>query len=186
VRNLVRQFGPSVMFAVVVLVATGVAGALVFVRRRRGTRPAMVPTVRVLAAGWGLLIVAATGTPRTWPPRWDGLGDLILVPGRGGISEWKKVFEAPGSQPAMLLVANLALYFVLAFLVTIGWPGRVRRVLAGCLILSLIIEFVQFTLLDRVAAVDDVLLNMAGAVIGCILGTGIQRFLAARQMVNIA
>jgi hypothetical protein len=135
-----------------------------------------VPTSRVLAVGSAMVIGAAMGLPLSWPPRWEGLGDLVLQPGRGGLSDWRVLFDARESLAALLLVANVLLYIPLSLFATFAWPTARSRILLGCLALSLLVELVQLILLARVASVDDVLLNMAGAVIGYLVALGLLRY----------
>jgi VanZ family protein len=112
--------------------------------------------------------------PRDWPPHF-GPGDLVLELGRGGLSDWRVLYENPNSLSAVLLVANVLLYIPLATFGVLGWPRRTLSVFAGCLLLSLLVELAQRAFLDGISSLDDVLLNAGGALIGAILGAGLVR-----------
>jgi hypothetical protein len=173
VRVLVSHYAFSLKLAVYVAVVTSVVAA-VFILRSRDARHAIRPVSRVLAVGWVLVIAVATGLPRDWPPDW-GAGDLELIPGTGGLSKWRDVIHEPNTLDALLLVLNVFLYIPLAFFLMLAWPRRPGRVLAACVGLSLLVEIAQLVVLDGVTAVDDVFLNMAGAVTGVVLGLAVTR-----------
>jgi hypothetical protein len=175
-RGLWSQFAFSLRISLLVAMATAVTAGVVAIRRRRARRPVLAPTSRVLAVGCAMVVVTAMSLPHTWPPQWEGIGDLVLAPGRGGLSDWRVLIEEPNSLAAVLLVANVLLYIPLSLFSTLAWPGIGGPVLLGCLALSLLVELVQLVLLGRVASVDDVLLNMAGAVIGHAIGVGLLRY----------
>jgi glycopeptide antibiotics resistance protein len=168
---VLRQYGLSIALSLLVVAASSVAGWVVAGDNARNGKPVLVPTARVLAIGAVLLILAATALPYTWPPRLLGDGDVILTFGRGGLADWRAVIHNPDSAHAILFVANVLLYIPLTLFATIGWRRRRIAILAGSLALSCLIEVVQFTWLGRVAAVDDVFLNMVGAVVGCLAGS---------------
>jgi drug/metabolite transporter superfamily protein YnfA len=173
VRGLVSYYAFSLKLAFYIAVVTSVAAALVILRSR-DARHAIKPVSRVLAVGWVLVIAVATGFPRDWPPDW-GAGDLELIPGTGGLSNWRDVIREPNTLDSLLIVLNVVLYVPLAFFLTLAWPQRPGRVLAACVGLSLVVEIAQLVVLDGVAAVDDVFLNMAGAVVGVVLGLAVSR-----------
>jgi hypothetical protein len=172
VRGLLSQFGFNLALAAAVVVLSGAAASIVAVRRRREGRPRWPAVARVLTAGAVPLILVTTALPNGWPIRWVPGGDLVLEPGTGGLRTWATdLSEFPQTLASILLVANVALYVPLAFFAVIGWGGRYRgRILLGCLVLSLTVELVQYAGLEGVAATDDVLLNMLGAVSGYLLG----------------
>ena len=172
-RGLLSQFGFNLALAAAVVVLSGAAASIVAVRRGREDQPRWPAVARVLTAGAVPLIVVTTALPDGWPIRWGPGGDLVLEPGTGGLRTWATdLSEFPQTLASILLVANVALYMPLAFFAVIGWGGRYRaRILLGCLALSLTVELVQYVGLEGVAATDDVLLNMLGAVSGYLLGT---------------
>lgn len=112
------------------------------------------------------MIVAATAMPFADGFRFDG--DLVLAPGGAGLGDLDQFLADPASLAGILLVSNIALYVPLAFFAVIGFHQRRHLVLVGCLILSLMVEATQFLLLGRVAATDDVILNMTGAALGLV------------------
>jgi len=137
--------------------------------------------MRVIAVGSAFSIVAATAVPYTWPPVRYGLGDLVLVPGRGGMGDLAQILAAPGSLAAILLAANVLLYIPLTLAAAVGWPQRSATILLAALLLSLSVETVQYLVLERVAATDDVILNMTGAVMGLAAGIAIRNQLSERD-----
>lgn len=178
---IISNFGLAAMLSAVVIVVTVVAAALVFARARLSGRPALGPTARVAAIGSACLIFAATAAPYSWPLERYGWGDLILELGRGGLRDLARFLDAPNSLAAMLAVANVALYVLLTFSAALGWPPRGAAILGAALVISLTVETLQFVVLDRVAATDDVVLNMSGAIIGLALGLMVRRALPARR-----
>jgi hypothetical protein len=60
----------------------------------------------------------------------------------------------------------------LAAFAVLGW-GRPWAVLLVALAVSVSIETIQFVALSRIAATDDVILNVGGAVVGACLGGSI-------------
>jgi hypothetical protein len=123
----------------------------------------------VLAFGSLVVVVIATALPRHWPPHL-GRGDLVLELGRGGLSDWRVLYEDPNSLSAVLLLANVLLYIPLGFFGVVGWPRWTPAIWLGCLAVSLLVELAQRVFLDGVASLDDVLLNIGGATIGVVLG----------------
>ncbi|GAA4870386.1 VanZ family protein [Saccharopolyspora cebuensis] len=79
----------------------------------------------------------------------------------------------PGdSLPWLQLAGNLVLLMPLGMLVPmrLGWPDRAASVAFGGLVAACGIELVQFLAVSgRVASVDDVVLNTAGAALGGLL-----------------
>lgn len=173
--GILGPFAFSLKVSFVVAAATALATLAVAARARRAGQPVLRPTARTLAIGSALVILTATGLPFRWPPRWEGFGDLILTPGKAGLSDWRELIEDRSSLAAVLLVSNVLLYIPLALFGTLGWPSRRRFVLAGCLMLSVLVEAAQLLYQDRIASVDDVLLNSAGAVVGYVTGATLIR-----------
>jgi VanZ family protein len=170
-HGVIRQYGLSIVLSLLVVAASSVAAWLVAGRSSRNGRPTLVPAARALTIGAVLLILAATALPYSWPPRLLGDGAVILTFGRGGLDDWLGVVRDPNSEHAILFVANVVLYIPLTLFATIGWRRRRIAILAGALVLSCLIEVVQFAWLGRVAATDDVFLNMVGALLGCLAGS---------------
>ena len=174
--GLRSQFGPSL-----VLVALIAAIALPFVwsaaRRASATGGSLSgAAARVLAGAAVMATIVATALPRTFGLETDG--DLVLGLGRGGLGEWRILFDDPTSLASIELLANVLLYVAVGFTATLGWFRQRRFVLPACLALSVLIEAAQYGLLGRVAALDDVVLNGAGALIGylaavAIVGSGV-------------
>ena len=167
-RGLVSNYALSLKLALVLaLLSGGIALTVAGRSRAEGKRPTR-PASRVLAIGSALVIAVATGLPYDLPYRREGFGDLVLTPGRGGLSEWRVILERPDSLAAVLLVFNVLLYIPLAFFGVLGWK-RPAVVLGACLSLSLLVEASQYFVTARTASLDDVLLNMGGAVVGAML-----------------
>lgn len=162
------QFHGPLIAACIVAAGAVLAALLLFARRRSERRPGMRQSFRVLAVGAAAVVVLATATPDAWPPLVRPDGDLVLQPGRGGLSEWRVLLQQPDSLAAVLLVANIALYVPLGFAARLGWQ-RTRPVLAAILTLSISVEVLQWRVLGRVGSTDDVLLNVAGGALGVLL-----------------
>jgi hypothetical protein len=169
-----HQYGLSIVFSAIIVLAFSCLGWLVARQCRQAGRPALVPTARTLALGALLLILAATALPyRLPPPGFRGYVPVNLTLGRGGLTDWRAVFEDPVSTRALLFDGNVLLYFPFASFATIGWPHRRATILIGSFILCCLVELVQFEWLSRTAAIDDVVLNMVGAVAGVIVGSAV-------------
>ncbi|WP_062521900.1 VanZ family protein [Demequina silvatica] len=141
--------------AVLVLVAWGV-GAIFGHGRRTALWAAMLTCLAVIL--WvtiGLTVVTHSG----------GTGGVNLTPGQ----EIRRALETGAGAPWMNLVGNVLLFVPLgtvAAMMTRG--GFFLRVVTGTglgLALSAAIEATQY-LLGRVADVDDIILNTAGAFLG--------------------
>lgn len=164
------QFGTSFLLTLVTVLFSVVI-AIGLARRAASEHSRALPAaIRVLAIGAGVAIVVATALPQVWPPRISGDGDLVLELGRGGLREWRAVLEAPTSWTAILLLANVAVYIPMGFLGVLGWPNHKVRFLAAGLAISLLVEISHFTISERVASLDDFLLNATGILLGAALG----------------
>lgn len=177
---LSSQFGVSLTLSMIALVVA------VVVAVARGTQAAKEgqswwgPVVRALAIGAAVVIFVATALPQVWPPRLSGDGDLVLELGRGGLAEWRSVIEAPTSWASILILANIAVYVPFGFLGALAWPDRGARVLAAGLGISLLVELSHFTISERVASIDDVLLNGTGLLIGWLGGVAVAGLIPPR------
>ena len=169
-HTVLRDYWPAIVLGVVVVVASLMAAANVSDAEAREGRPALGPVARVLAMGSFGLILIATALPYRWPPGPRGYVDANLALGHGVSADWRAVFEHPTSAPALLFVGNILLYVPFALFATIGWPGRRLSIVVSALASGLI-ELAQYAWLSRNAAVDDVVLNVIGAVLGCALGS---------------
>lgn len=167
-RSFVSYYALSLKLALYVALVFALI-VVVIVLRSRDAAHALKPVSRVLAVGSAIVIFVATGLPRDWPLDWGG-GDLKLRLGDGGLADWEHVIREPNSLAALLIVLNVALYIPLGFFAVLGWRRHVTGVLAACLFVSIGVEVAQLFVLSGIAATDDVLLNMAGAVAGVILG----------------
>jgi len=173
VIGLRSQFGPSL---VLVLVVTMLAVPAAVMAARRASATGGSPlraAARVLAAGAVTATIVATALPRRLGIETDG--DLVLRLGAGGLRSWRVLFDDPTSLASVELVSNVLLYGAVGFTMTLGWFGQRRFVLPTCLTLSVLIEAVQWGLLGRVAALDDVVLNGAGALIGYLVAVVVAR-----------
>lgn len=156
----------SGIVAVSVLLALGVVVTVVISRRsQESTRS--VP--RGLAVVSLFAILVATLMPRSWPPQRDGWGDLVLAAGRDSLGQLGVLHSDPTSLAAVLIVLNVALFVPFAAFTVLGW-GRPWSVLLVALAVSLSIETIQLVALSRIAATDDVILNVSGAIVGAGLG----------------
>ena len=166
---MLSNYGLSLKIALYVAVVFLAAAGVVALRCHRAGRPATKPVARVLAVGSMIVVVIATALPRDWPPRF-ARGDLVLELGRGGLADWRVLYENPNSLAAVLLLANVLLYIPLALFGVVGWPRHGFLVWTGCVALSLGVELSQRAFLDGVASTDDVILNVSGATVGALAG----------------
>lgn len=158
---------PAILASGLVVVASlGLAVLLARTGRRRH-----LPMLAVVASA--VLVVVATGLPTHWS---DQSGAAWrLAPGHGGLG--KAGLQLLGGSPgaaAELLVLNGLLYVPLGAALAWRWPDR-PELLVVPVTVSTVMETVQYLALDRVAATDDVLVNVAGAVAGWLLVTGWRR-----------
>ena len=172
-HTVLRDYWLAIVLGVAVVVASLMAAANVSDAEAREGRPALGPVARVLAMGSFGLILVATALPYRWPPGPRGYVDANLALGHGGLADWRAVFEHPTSAPALLFVGNILLYVPFALFATIGWPGRRLWIVVVSALASGLIELAQYAWLSRNAAVDDVVLNVIGAVLGCAIGSRI-------------
>lgn len=163
-------------FADALVVAAVVAGVFIAIalvtalRRRRERRPWVTPAARMLAVGAALAAAAATVYPREgWVLSSDG--DLVLVPGRGGLADLDQILADPGSLAAVLFFANILLYVPIGFFGAVGWHRMRIVVVLAVVALSVGVEALQFSVLGRVATTDDVMLNVGGALLGLALAS---------------
>lgn len=175
--GLRSQFGPSIAAAIVATLLAGTVAVVVWRRARSAGKPSLAPVARVLAVGAGLVTVIATALPRDLAIQTDG--DLVWQLGRGGLGGWRVLAEDPSSLAAIELVGNVTLYGVLACLATLGWWNSRRWVVPVCLALSVLIETAQYLVLGRVGALDDVVLNGGGALMGYGIAMLLMRYRAA-------
>jgi len=160
--------------------ASLVVAFIVAVQARLAHRPVASPTSRALAIGSAAVIVVATGSPYHWPFHWDGFGRFVPKFGRGGLSEWRELYQDPRGVAALLLVSNVLFYVPLAFFAALGWRRRGPSIVVSCLLLSLSMETLQYFVLNRTAALDDVLLNLSGSLIGILFGVWVRRRFGTR------
>jgi hypothetical protein len=155
--------------AVSLLLAVGVVVTAVISRRAQASGRSVARGLAVVSL---LAIVVATVTPRAWPPQRDGWGDLVLAAGHDTLGQLGVLRTDPTSLAAVLIVVNVALFVPFAVFAVLGW-GRPWAVLLVALAVSVSIETIQFVALSRIAATDDVILNVGGAVVGGCLGSSI-------------
>ena len=162
--GLRSNFGLSLVLAAVTVIVSVVVAAAAARRRHAAGRTWFDAAARVLAAGSVIVVIVTTALPRRFAIETDG--DLVVQLGRAGLGEWRRFFDDPVSLASIQLVANVVVYAAVGFTMVLGWYGLRGWVLPACLALSVGIEAIQFLVLGRVGALDDVLLNMAGAVLG--------------------
>lgn len=146
-----------------------VLGVVTARRARRSGAPALPRVARTLAGPAVLAVLVATALPRDWPPPFSG-GDLVLRLGDGGLNGIAQLWSAPTDLAAVLLWANVALYVPVGAAIAVGWGSR-RLALTCAGALSLLVESVQYLALERVASLDDLLLNLTGAAVGVLVAT---------------
>lgn len=141
----------------VAVVAVVWAAALVVSGRRHH-----LPVLAVVASI--ALVVAATALPTHWSEQ--GGTALALAPGHGGVGKaGRQLLEGSPGAALELFVLNGLVYLPVG--AALAWRGRGRPVLLAVpLLLSVGIETTQYLALERVAATDDVIINVAGAVVG--------------------
>jgi VanZ like family len=161
----------AIVLSAVVVVASLMVAANVADACAGDGRPALGPVSRVLAIGSVGLILVTTALPHRWPPGPRGYVGVDLALGHGGLADWRAVFEHPTSAPALLFVGNILLYVPFALFATVGWPRRRPSIVLVSALMSGLIELVQYAWLGRTAAVDDVVLNLTGAIVGCAFGS---------------
>lgn len=170
--GLRSNFGLSLTLVLVVVGLTAAGGLLAF-RRASDTTSRWTTLARILTIGAVAATLAATALPRRWAIETDG--DLVLRPGRGGLGNWRVLFDEPNSLASIELVGNVALYAAIGFTAALGWSRRRPLVLLFGLLLSIAIEWIQFAWLGRVAALDDVVLNAAGLAAGWLIAVVLAR-----------
>jgi glycopeptide antibiotics resistance protein len=124
-------------------------------------------TVRVLAAvglaAWLVVALLLTVQP-VQPPPGQVIDDNFVLFRTFGI------YFANLDSPFWVgqLVGNLLLFLPFGFLgpMAFGWLDGWIRIFVGALVLSLLVEAAQLWVPNRSADVDDVILNVAGALLG--------------------
>lgn len=169
VIGLRSQFALSIIVVLVVGIVAVAATSISVGRARSAGLPWIASAARIMAAASVVTTLAATAMPRRLAIEADG--DLALQLGRGGLGDWSILFNDPTSLASIALLGNVLLYVPVAFTTVVGWYRWRRLVLPVCLALSIGIEMVQYLALGRVAALDDIVLNMTGAVIGYVAAT---------------
>lgn len=163
--GLLSQFGTELLVVAALAALTVAAAAAVAGHRASRGRAWGAAASRVLAVGAVGCVLVATAAPALGDG--DGhRGDLAWQPGRGGLGDLAARLADPDSLATVLLVLNLVMFVPVGLFAALGWPGRAGRVLLACLGLSLLVETAQLLFGGRVAATDDVLLNLAGAAAG--------------------
>lgn len=168
------NFEASLVAALGVVVVVGLAA--VAAHRQASSSDAVH---RVLLAGAAVLIVAATALPGSWPPHRDSWGDLVLGLGEGGLADWRLLADPFGTLAAVELWANVAVYVPLGVAAWLLGRSVLRAIAVGSG-LSVAIEAWQWAALSRVAATDDVLLNVTGTALGAAVAAGVTSVVAAR------
>jgi glycopeptide antibiotics resistance protein len=162
------NFAVSIMAATVVVVVTGVGMVAAWQQTPRPDAAAVRRRVAAVAlTGAVALVLATTALPLSWPPVWEGWGDVVLKIGRGGLASWRDLASPFEHVATVQLWANVVVYVPLGAALLVA-TGSTRRTLAYAALLSLLVEVWQFTALSRVASVDDVLLNLTGTLLGIV------------------
>lgn len=163
-----ESYGTVIVVTVFAGLPLGVLAAVVLARRRirAGWEPSWARRATVAEVGaivgtlpWVWMILTPTA----------GAGGIQLVPLRDLLAVLR------GDDIVVQLVGNLLAFAALGFFLPIrfrmdgtGWVPATVALAAACA--SLFVEALQFLLpLGRVASVDDVLLNAAGAMLAALL-----------------
>lgn len=162
---VVDNFDLAIRLSAVIIILTALLAWRAASKPGTIERSRKVLIARHMTIGSALVAVVATSIrgPRLI---FESGGDLVLTLGGGGLGDLKQIAASPSSLAAILLAGNILLYVPIGFAGTFGWYDRRRSVLVGCLLLSIAVETLQMLALGRVAALDDVILNMTGATIG--------------------
>jgi hypothetical protein len=91
----------------------------------------------------------------------------------------RRAFADPLELASIQFFSNVLLYIPTGFAMVFGWYRRRHLVPIICLGLSVSIETIQFLALGRVASLDDVVLNVSGALVGYVAAIGSSRLKGA-------
>lgn len=147
-----------------VVVTIGVVALLVVGRRRRDLVP------------WGVLatslaLVLVTTLLPTHPSAGSSGAQWELVPTQGGVGTALRHLAAGKFDAAVQVVVLLAaVYLPLGAALAVARSRRPRWLLLP-LVVSIVVEVVQYRWLGRVGTLDDVLVAMSAAVVGWVLAT---------------
>lgn len=164
---------PAVVASVLVVLATTVVALVLVATGRR----APLPTVAVV--GTIVLVVVATALPTHWSGEGGAQFRPVLLHGGLGGAGRQLLAGDPGAA-VELFVLNGVVYLPLGSALAWRWPSRVSALMVP-LVVSIGVEGVQYLALERVAATDDVILNVTGAVIGWMLVWWLHRSRADRS-----
>ena len=125
----------------------------------------------ILASGYSTLFVYALFFARR--RRHLTEHHLNLKPIKGTIDNFLKIDPAGNHEYLNFytnLLGNIALFipFSLILFSLVGVRGS-KKVMLIAFTVSVLIEFIQYILYRGVADVDDILLNMIGAILGCVI-----------------
>ena len=157
--QLLRTYGPAFLLAALALMAVmaGVGIAALVSARRRGVRINARAVNAVCLAGSLTVLAVVTMTPQY------GGRQVNLTPGAG------LTIGPDGRLLAYNILGNAFLFAPLGMFLpgTFGWARSVRKLLVAALLVSVSIEATQYLLaLGRIADINDVIVNSAGAVGG--------------------
>ena len=121
-----------------------------------------------------LVVVAAATIVPLQPIAVSGVGSLSFIPGRSTIGCYLQMKGTPVEVVicSMQLVGNVLLFVPMGLLLPFVWPMSIsaRDIAGSALVMSATIEVIQylqrFMGMKRSADVDDVILNVVGALIG--------------------
>ena len=133
-------------------------------------------TMQVIFILYLVVVAAATIVPLQ-PIAVSGVGSLSFVPGRSTIGCYLQMKGTPVEVVicSMQLVGNVILFVPMGLLLPFVWSKSIssRGIVASALVVSVTIEVIQylqrFMGMKRSADVDDVILNVVGALIGYLL-----------------
>lgn len=122
--------------------------------RRAACRTSAIEALLAVVTLPVLLVLLRPGGPYS--------GGLRLIP-MNGLRELRGASDADAT---VQIVGNVAAFAMVGALLPLRWPLRLLDVALAVGSVCIVVETVQLTLLGRVASTDDVLLNVAGALVG--------------------
>lgn len=158
---------PGAVAAVVVLIVA-VPVAVVVGRRRRD----LLPVVAVISS---LALVLATTLLPTHPSAGSNGAQWQPVPGHGGGgTAFTHLLAGDLDRAVQVVVLLVVVYLPLGASLAWARPGRPAWLVLP-LTASIVVELSQYQWLDRVAALDDVMITTGSAVVGWVVVTILHR-----------
>ena len=173
VSNFAERVAHLAAFVVPTWASVRAAAAL-----ERGPRPLSLgrETMQIVFILYLVVVAAATIVP-IQPGATSGVGSLSFVPGRSTLACYRQMKGTPVELVIcnMQVLGNVLFFVPMGLLLPLVWPRSfsARAVAGSALFVSVTIEVIQylqrFMGMQRSADVDDVILNVVGALIGYLL-----------------